>query len=470
MFVDREGELGMLEERHKKAGFECIVVYGRRRVGKTQMIKKFIEGKKSIYFLADKRGSENNLSRFVKSVAEHFGEMPIQASGFDDAFKYIGKKCEKERLVLVLDEFSYLVEKDDSIPSVFQLIVDEILKKTNIFLILCGSSISMMEVGVLSYKSPLYGRRTGQILLKPLEFKYLKDFFPKYTILELIEAYSIVSGIPAYLSEFDPEKSIIKNIENTFLSTNHMFYTEPEMLLREELREPAVYFNILEAIASGCTRMTEVANKARLDVKDIPIYINTLMRLGFVKKINPITEKAKTKKSLYYISDNFFNFWFSYISENRSKIEGLEKQDVVERIKKNINQFVSRRFEELCESLLWKIKKDIELDFNKIGRWWGHTRVLSPVSGVLERKEIEIDIVALNEKTREILFVECKWSDLKEKDARKVLEELKEKSKFVEWDRKKEYFGLIGKNVLGKEKLRKEGYFVWDLEDFEKAL
>jgi len=464
MFVNREEELKMLEKKHKKSSFECIVVYGRRRVGKTQLIKRFIEGKKAIYFLADKRGSENNLSRFVISVAEHFDEMPVQTSGFDDAFKYIGKKCGKKRLIIVFDEFSYLVEKDGSIPSVFQLIIDEILKETNIFLILCGSSISMMEIGVLSYKSPLYGRRTGQILLKPLKFKYLKHFFPTYPIVKRVEAYAILSGIPAYLSEFDAEKSLMQNIENTFLTPTHMFYIEPEMLLREELREPASYFNILQAIASGCTKMTEIANKARFEVKDIPIYINTLIRLGFVKKINPVTEMHKTKKSLYYISDNFFSFWFSFILENKSKIEGLEKQDVIEKIKKHINQYMGRRFEELCEHFLWEIKKNIDMDFNKAGKWWGYRRENS------ERKEVEIDLVCLDEQKREILFVECKWSSLTEKKASHILEELKNKSKSVEWNREKEYFGLFGKKILGKEKLRKEGFFVWDLEDIEKLV
>jgi Predicted ATPase (AAA+ superfamily) len=201
-FVDRSSELNFPEDSYKKDGLQVVVIYGRRRVGKTELIKRFIEDKdNTIYFLADQRGTEKNLERFTRAVQTWFSLPPLKIESFEDVFKIIAGRSPK--MVVVIDEFSYLIEEDPALASVFQLIIDEVLKETNAFLILCGSSISIMEKGVLSYKSPLYGRRTGQIKLKPVEFRDLSEFFPDYSIEQLIEAYAVLGGVPAYLSLFD---------------------------------------------------------------------------------------------------------------------------------------------------------------------------------------------------------------------------------------------------------------------------
>jgi len=461
-FVDRNSELDFLEKSHEKKGLQVIVIYGRRRTGKTELIKQFIEKKDAIYFLADQRGETKNVKRFTENISEFFDLPPLRIDSFEDAFKVVAEKAKGKRIIIAIDEFSYLIEKNRSLISVFQFIVDEILKETNMFLILCGSSISMMEKGVLSYKSPFYGRRTGQIKLNPVRFKDLRGFFPKYSIEQLIEIYSVLGGIPAYLNLFDLDKDIYKNIEETFFVKEHLFYQEPEILLRQELREPKVYFNLLEAMAIGKTKLTDIANKAGINVKDIHSYISSLIELDLVEKKHLMTEKkARSKKTLYSIKDNFFTFWFRFIIENKEKIERGQTKLVLDKIRNDFSDYVSKTFEQVCIEALWE--KPV-FPFTDIGKWWGAYRDKQTD----ERRSVEIDIVALNNTTKEILFGECKWQNKKmDKD---VYEQLLGKKENVQWNNKKrkEYIVLFSKNgfTTGLKKIAEsECVLLYDLND-----
>jgi len=330
-FIDREQELNFLEEKFKE-GKQLIILYGRRRVGKTELIKKFCEDKEHIYFLADKRGTLLNAERFANIVAEHFNDVPPKVKNFDDVFTYIAKRLNERKFLIVIDEFSYLIEKDDSIPSVFQLIWDEILKDKNVMLILCGSLVSMME-NLLSYKSPLYGRRTGQWKLLPLMFKDAQQFFPNYSREEKIITYSILGGIPFYLSMFDDRKDVFTNVKEKILSKGEILYEEVEFLLREELKDYSTYLSILEAIARGNSRISEIANFCKMQAKDLPKYLNVLMKLDIVEKVFPITEKRTTKKTIYKIKDNFFDFYFRFVYPFKSDLEVGNIEKVMEIIK-----------------------------------------------------------------------------------------------------------------------------------------
>jgi len=238
-FINRNEELEFLEERYRRKNFEFFVIYGRRRVGKTELIKNFLKDKKNIYFLSDKSGTERNVERFKKKIAEYFNEPVIATNDIEEVFSYFVERID-EKVVIVFDEFSYLLEKDDAISSIFQVICDELLKGKNIFLILCGSSISMMESEALSSKSPLYGRKTGHIKLIPIRFRYFKDFFPNNKIEKNIEFYAILDGIPFYLEKFSDKKSVFENIKEQILDKKGGLYEEVEFLLKEELREPDI--------------------------------------------------------------------------------------------------------------------------------------------------------------------------------------------------------------------------------------
>lgn len=466
-FVNRKEELEFLEREFMDTGLKVIILYGRRRVGKTELINQFCMDKPHIYFLADKRGTAINAREFAANSARYFNDITPEVRNFDDAFIYILKRTENRKLIVTIDEFAYLVEKDDSIPSVFQKIVDVHLKGTNTYLILCGSSISMME-GILGYQSPLYGRRTGQWKVTPLRFKDSWSFLPRYSLEEFIEVFSAVGNIPAYLLQFDDSADIYENIEKRILGRGNPLYDEVEFILRAELREPSVYMSVVEAIANGVTKVTEIANRCYINAKDIPKYLQVLQRLQLVHRVVPITErKTKTKKALYQISDNFFRFWFRFVYPNRSDVEGGEVDRVLSKIRAEFNPYVGRIFEQVCREFLEEVnhRAGLPFHFTKIGTWWGHFRE----DGV--RKEIEIDIVALNEDTGDILFAECKW--LNKKVGINTYHNLMEKSTRVEWhlDKRKEYFALFSKAGFTPElKKEKENVILFDLKEIEKHL
>ena len=440
-----------MEKEYQKESFSLFVIYGRRRVGKTELLRKFGEGKPFLYFLSDKRGTLSNVLRFRKKVADFLGEPEIASQDFVEIFEHLSRRWQrKEKLIVVVDEFSYLVEKDDTIPSVFQTIVDENLsKRPNFFLILCGSSIGMMERGVLSYRSPLYGRRTGQLRVNPLRLHEAADFFPRLPAEEVMRIYSVVGGIPFYLRLFNPEKSIYQNIEENFLSKEGLLYPEGEFLLREELRDPSTFLSILLSMAGGATRLSEIASKTGMQAKDLPHYLRVLERLGIVARETPVLEKPKTKKSLYRIKDNFFNFWARFVYPHRDEIELGNPSPALGEIRKEFESFVSQRFEEVCLDFVRE-----RMSFSKLGKQWGKI----PESGEV----YEIDAVGLEGK-RMLLF-EFKWKRLTLQDCIRILDELRFKAELVGWKGER-LFGIIGKEIPEKEELRREGHHVFDLED-----
>ncbi len=453
IFVNRVVELDFLNKIYKKNGKQLIIIYGRRRVGKTELINHFCINKKSVYFLADKRGTLSNARRFAKLCAEHFKDVEPQVNNFDDAFSYIKKRLGKEKTVITIDEFSYLVEKDQSISSVFQLVFDEILKETNIVLILCGSSISMMYKGTLSYESPLYGRRTGEWLLKKMSFKEISNFFQKDSFEEKVRKYAVVGGIPAYAKHF-LEKKTIEEIELTVLKKGEVLYNEPEILLKEELRDPSSYFSILEAM-SKTTKLTEIANLANIPAKDLPKYFKVLEDLELIYKAVPVTE-GKSKKASYFIKDNFFRFWFKFVFPKKSELESGKISTVLLVIKREFNAFVGLIFEQIC---LEYLKEQKILPFTKIGKWWGHSRKNG------KRVVEEIDIVSIDERGKTILFAECKWQE--KVDAEKVLNALIEKAKKVEWfnNERKEYYAVFAKSFAKKTELK--NCFLFELKHLQ---
>lgn len=462
-FINRVEELSFLEKRYQKKGFEFFVIYGRRRVGKTELIKQFITDKPYIYLLCDKSGTERNIYRFKKKISEYLNEPIIETNDLEEIFTYLVKKIKSNNLVIAFDEFSYLVEKDDSIPSQFQVVVDNILKQTNIFFILCGSSISMMEKGVLSYKSALYGRKTGHIQLKEIPFYSFSDFFPLNSFEKNIEFYAVLGGVPFYLEKFSDKKTTFNNIkEQIFDKTGHL-YEEIDFLLKEELREPDVYKNIISAIASGKTKVVEIANAAKIKTHDIDKYLKVLIRLGIAKRETPITT-IKSKKTIYSIDDNFFSFSFVFSEPFISDLEIRDTKAAEEKLKKDFNAYIGKKFEKLIlEEALQKINF---VQLQKIGKWWGYYRE----STTNKRIELEIDIIGFNENTKEIVFAECKWSE--NVNAIDLLQKLKEKAKYVEWPnikkKRREYYILFAKSF--KKKSMHEDVHYFELKDIAKLL
>ncbi|PKP55766.1 MAG: hypothetical protein CVT89_07630, partial [Candidatus Altiarchaeales archaeon HGW-Altiarchaeales-2] len=358
------------------------------------------------------------------------------------------------------DEFPNLIKENPKIVSEFQRIVDVILKDTKTKLILLGSSISMMESRVLSYDSPLFGRKTGQIKLKSMKFREIKNFFPDASAKELVEICGFAGGVPFYL-----EKVLYpfwEWMEKELKRTDSFLKTEIDFLMKYEFSETRTYKKILEAIAFGNTQLGEIKDYCGFKGTDITPYLKNLIETEFVNKISPLFATVQSRKSRYYIKDNFVRFWFKFIYPNISFIEeGIFSAD---EIKKNYSTYLGGTYEKICFEFLIENIDSMPFRFTKIGRQYGSI----PLAKKGEN-QYEIDWVGINEATKEILFVECKWKDLNEEEFRKILNELKEKAKFVEWnnDNRKEYFGIIAKRIENKEKLRKEGFRAFDLEDFK---
>lgn len=451
-FINREKELKSLRERWKSKKAEFFVIYGKRRVGKTELIKQFIKNKPSIYFLADKRNTREQLKELGEIVGNYFNDQILKSRGFVDwieVFSYLKSKI-KKRIVFVVDEYPYLVENDPSTSSLFQKGWDEHLKFTKIFLILCGSSVSMMESEALIYKSPLYGRRTGQLLLNPLSFFESWQFFPEKSFDKFLSIFTITGGIPAYLLQFDPKKSVEENIKTKIFPKTEFLHNEIEFILKEELREPKNYLSILRAISFGKRKFGEIANETGLEKNILMKYLTTLMNLQLIEKEIPITEKTpeKSRKGIYKISDNFTRFWFQYIFPYKSYLEMDRYEEMIRKLRENFKLLEAHTYEKVCQEILWKIRDKI-FPFERVSRWWD--------------KNEEIDVVGLNENTKEIIFGEAKYSR-KEVDV-DVYFSLKKKSAFVNWNygKRKEYYILFSKSGFTekmKEVAKKENVFL----------
>lgn len=441
IFLGRNDELQSLEDHYSSKKAEFIVLYGRRRIGKTELIKQFSKNKRAFYYLCTKEDLKIQIQRIAKLISEKSKLTVPLILDFDDFGKFIQSISEQERFILAIDEFPFLIEGNEEATSVWQRIWDEFLSKTKIFMILCGSSISMMESEVLGTKSPLYGRRTGQIKLGPLSFLETIKFYPKFPIEKAVYFFSITDGIPFYILEMDPKLSFLKNIEENIARKDKLLYEEPELLLKEELREPRVYNQILRTIASGATKVTDICNKSGIPQNQITKYLNVLIDLQFIKKKIPVTIKKETsKQTLYFIKDNFLHFYYKFIEPNKYLVEQDKQKELSEKIEKELDSFIGKWvFEDVILSLFEKRVAKAPFVFSKSGSWWN-------------RQGKEIDIILINEEEQKILFCEVKWTKLNQKERIHLERELKEKAMIVDWrnEKRKEYYIIFDKTDLEK--------------------
>jgi len=460
-FVDRDRELRFLNERHKTDAAECIVLSGRRRVGKTSLLLEFLKTKPGIYFLASEEGDARNIWEFAHHAAQFLQdpsfETPVYAdwnSLFSAFVHHAGftRREPGEKTVLVIDEFPYLIARNPAIPSAFQKCWDGILATSPVMLILSGSSVSTMEKEVLGAASPLYGRRTGQWQVQPLPFPCIRQFVP-YSPEECAMTWFVLGGIPAYLLRFDSGQPFWENIRNAILSPGAYLATEGDLLLTYEFREPANYRVIFRALASGCSTLSDICNSTGLDKGMVSKYLSVLSQLRIVHEEIPVTALPGFRKRHYRIGDPYLSFYYRYIVPNRIDLEAERTGEVLERIQGTFPVYAGRMFESLVMELIRSKLLLSDMHFTVLGRWW--------------HKEQEIDIVGLDESSGTALFCECKWSSLSRADAQRVLSALERKSAEVRWrnDSRNPVFCLIGKHIEEKEELRAGGYRVLDLDD-----
>ena len=449
-FVNRKNELNILENSWKTPGFQFIIVSGRRRIGKSRLLEEFSRDKPSLYLLCENRPYRYNVKKFSTLISKFFDLPGFEVNTLRECFEMITSLYKsKKKLIIVIDEFSYLVKQNPETPAEMQGIVDELLKDKNILLILSGSAVSLMQRELLSYSSPLYGRTTGNLILKPLRFSDIMKWFGEMRIERIIKIFSVCDGIPKYLEFFQRGE---REIEKNFFDPNTFLFREMFQILSEELRNPGTYMSILEAISMGKNKVTEIANFAYMEAKELVAYLNIIQNLGLVKRVLPLFGK----KGIYEITDNYTKFWFRFVSRFYSEIEEGFSENAISYYRKNFNSYLGKVFEDL----VLRIMRSRELEFfpfTRLGKWWWKNR--------------EIDILGLNEKTREILFCECKWQD--RVNPKKVLKELEEKAQYVEWEKgkRKESFGIFAKSFKRKiSEWNGKRVYCWDLRDLEREL
>ncbi|MGC9005536.1 MAG: ATP-binding protein, partial [Candidatus Micrarchaeia archaeon] len=360
--IEKE-ELRYLESEYKKKRFAFISVIGKRRTGKTRLIEEFIKNKKdSIYFfVSDLNDTEVRLS-LAEKLHQQFQLTFLGTPTWDQIFEAIFREAQKKRILLVFDEFQRFLRINKAVPSIIQKYIDKYHKTSKLYLVVMGSSIGMMY-RLFDHSAALYGRRTGQIFLSPLNFIDLKDWFPNIGIEKLIQIYSIFGGTPKYLEEFEKKKSIMTNIIQKVLSKRSILYNEPESLIKTELPDATTYLNIIKLIAQGRTKANEIADMLTIKTTSLAYFLNILEKdLDVIKKEVPVTEKRpeKSKKTLYFLKDNFFRFWFKYIYPNLSELEIGNVQPTARKIKNEQSQFIGRVFED--------IGKEVMVELNKKGR------------------------------------------------------------------------------------------------------
>lgn len=408
MFYCREEELRTMNNRYKKGHFECVVIYGRRRVGKTALINEFCKGKPTVYFSALNASSQENLEALSKAIYTCQNSDSTSAPtyrSYENALEAITGMAMEKRLVFVIDEYPYLAKAEKSISSRLQHIIDHSWQDSRIYLILCGSSMSFMEYQVLGYESPLYGRRTAQFKIQALTYREITEFHPELKAADQALLYGVTGGIPHYINKLDVESNLDEALLDNLFSTSSYLFEEPENLLKQELREPAIYNSVISAIAAGASHSNEISTKVGLESGVCAKYLKVLLDLGILKKETPITEKPG-KKTIYAIDDNFFRFWYRFVPQNMSVISAGRMRLIYEQaVKRFYPDYMGLVFEKMCQEYLLRYAKDLPILLSNVGQWWG--------TDSKTRREVQIDIVGAPVDGNEYLIGSCKYRNEK---------------------------------------------------------
>ncbi len=453
--VDRERELRILEEAWGKDKSSLIIVYGRRRIGKTFLLKHFLEGKKGVYLLAEELEERELARKFSLDIAEKL-EIPYlrlnPAVSWRTLFEVLAEASGDEKIVVVLDEFQYAVNSSPGLLSTIQYFWDEVLSGKNILLILCSSLVSFVEGKVLSGKAPLYGRADNIIRVEELSPLYIPFFAPEWSSVDHVRLYSVFGGVPGYLASINSREDLWQNIRRLVLEKNSPYYDEPKRLLKEELRDVTRYYSILEAIAAGATGFAEIADRTGIPRESLYKYIRVLMEMGLVARKTPVLGKGKP---YYRIKDLFTRFWFTYNARYRSALELELVDQVLDYVKHSLDTLiVPWAWEEVVRHIIAYLSRKRVLGFTptRIGRWW--------------YRGYEADVVAVDDIEKKLLIGEAKWRNLSLREAYRIVSRLEELAGKIPYDASETILVVAAKRIEEREILSREGVNTITLEDY----
>ena len=406
--IGRQDELGVLNDLYHSGRFEYLVMYGRRRVGKTTLLQEFAKGKEAVFFPAREKNDALNLHDFSQLVQiKYDGAFIASFEGWKDAFEYIDRKT-TQRTLIIIDEFPFIAEENPSVKSILQHAIDHLWKNNrNIFLILCGSSVSFMETDIMGSKSPLHDRQTSSMEVTPFDYYDSSLFYPKYSNEQKLTAYGILGGVPRYLEAFDDSLSIENNIADKIIKKGSYLNEEPSNLLKAELREPNVYNSILSAIATGRNRVQEMADYLHEENTKVSKYLTILQTMRLVEKVVPCGEGANSRKGIYRLTDNFFRFWFRFEFTNNAYYEMLGAKAASKEIMDGLSDYMGEAFEGICKEYFVRRAKKGDLPFvpYKMGKWWGNNPYI--------KEQDDVDLLMLDKTGKKGIFVECKYTNSK---------------------------------------------------------
>jgi AAA+ ATPase superfamily predicted ATPase len=437
-FWDRESELAFLEEQYRQPGSNLVVLYGRRRVGKTTTVARFSADKPSLIYLADRSMEATLQKRFLDTLARFLDDDLLGQVTPPDWDWIVGQFVRRadftQKIVLMIDEFQALAQVNDAFPSILQRLWDTELSARNVMLILCGSLVGMMYRTTLAYDSPLYGRRTGQLRMRPLSFSALRLAFPDRAFNDVVRLYAVSGGIPVYVHALAGDK-LLPQVERAILRPSGRLYDEPRFVLSGEVSDTTTYFSILQSIAAGNRKQTHIATKLGLTSSYLSSYLRILVDLQVLERRLPVTaDPARSRRSLYYIGDQFFDFWFRYVYPYQAELESGRPAVALADIRRTFDQYVSHSFEDCIRSWVWHLVDAGALPFtiHKIGSWW--------------HRSTEIDLLGFNEDTHDIVFGECKWS--RTPVGIDVLKDLYSRAQRVPWHRgdRREWYILASRS------------------------
>lgn len=422
MFIGRESELKFLNDKYEENKGQLIVLYGRRRVGKTETLREFCKGRPHIFFSCTQTTDRVQLAKFSKQLMKENIPAKHYISEFSDwerAFRAILELPYGEaKKLIVIDEFPYMCHNNRSIPSILQNLWDTDFKDSNVMIILCGSAMSFIEKELLAEKNPLYGRATGIYKMEKMGFYDAIKFFPDYSDKDKVFAYSILGGIPHYLKQWNPDLSVAENVKRNILTKGCVLYSEVEFLLHQELRETPVYNSIIEAVALGSTKLNDISQKSLMDdTSKTSVYLRNLIELGIIEREFSvdagIKEKANTNRGIYRLADNFFRFWYVFGFSNYSQLEDGDVDGVYEyTIEPMLYEFATFAFEDVCREFVKELQKKNALPFRyaKMGRWMGKTTIWDEeAKNGFRVAETEIDLLCIGRGAKDYLVGECKF-------------------------------------------------------------
>jgi AAA+ ATPase superfamily predicted ATPase len=425
-FHGREAELDVLSRLWDSPSAEFLIVYGRRRVGKTALLAEWIRrtGNRSLYWVASPTSATAQLRSFSQTVY-NFGNPGSPApegfsfASWEQAFQQVAQLTRDGRLALFIDEFTYLLEVDPGIAGVLQNLWDHLLKNANLFLCLSGSHLGMMKREFLSYQAPLYGRASAQIHLQPFHFGATHNFFPHYSAVDRVALYSIFGGVPAYWERVEPSKPVSQNIKMNLLTANNLLQSEPRLLLQDFISDPHNYLAILGAIANGAHITREIAEAAGLPSAHLPKYLGVLTEAGFVERRLPVTETGRSRAGRYHITDPYLRFYYRFLADRQDQLALGAQELALTEINRHMIDFIGRyTWEEICRE--WTLRAGalgkLPVQPDRVGSVWN--------------AQAQVDVAAVNSREKSLILGECKW--MLSPGDRKVMAELaQEKASLV---------------------------------------